>query len=107
MACRECFEICKVCRVLVIVRHHIPASSPSRFVCCIILTPLPQHLCLEEYGSWLWCLTRIENGEQVVNRTAVVGHKSLSTKGLVVVSQQNVTIVYYMYLMYHIPHKTY
>ena len=39
-----------------------------------------QHLCLEEAG--MWCLNGLENGKQVVKRTGMVGHKSLSTKRL-------------------------
>ena len=53
-------------------------------LCCIILTPSTQHLCLEEAG--MWCLTCLENGKQVVKRAGVVGHKSLSTKRVVVES---------------------
>ena len=30
------------------------------------------------WRGWMWCLTGLENGEQVVKRTGVVGHKSLS-----------------------------
>ena len=30
--------------------------------------------------GWLWCLTGLGNGKQVIKRTGVVGHKSLSTK---------------------------
>ena len=36
--------------------------------------------------GWLWCLTGLENDKLVVKRTGVVGHKSLSTKRLVVES---------------------
>ena len=50
------------------------------FLCCIILTPPTQHLCLEEAG--MWCLTGLENGKQVVKRTGVVGHKSLVVESL-------------------------
>ena len=34
----------------------------------------------------LWCLTGLGNGKKVVKRTGMVGHKSLSTKRLVVES---------------------
>jgi len=30
------------------------------------------------FMPWLWCLTGLENGKQVVKRTGVVGHKSVS-----------------------------
>ena len=42
-------------------RRHL---VPPQFLCCIILTPPTQHLCLEEAG--MWCLTGLENGKQVV-----------------------------------------
>jgi len=32
MACRECFDILKVCKFLVIVRHHIPGHKCQNFV---------------------------------------------------------------------------
>ena len=47
-----------------------------------------QHLCLEEAG--MWCLTGLENGKQVVKGTGMVGHKSPSTKRLVVKSLSDI-----------------
>ena len=63
-------------------------SYPPQFLCCIILTPPKQHLCLEKAG--MWCLTGLENGKQVVKRTGMVGHKFLSTKRLVVESLSDI-----------------
>ena len=72
---------------------------PDRFL-CIILTPPSKHLCLEEAG--MWCLTDLENGKQVVKRTGVVGHKSLSTKRLVVESLSDIeTSNFKAFLTYH------
>ena len=38
----------------------------------------------------MWCLTGLENGKQVVKRNGIVGHKSLSTKRLVVESLSDI-----------------
>jgi len=51
----------------------------------------------------MWCRTGLENGKQVViKRTGVVGHKSLSTKRLVVESLSDIeTSKFKALLTYH------
>ena len=50
----------------------------------------------------MWCLTGLENGKQVVKRTGVVGHKSLSTERLVVESLSDIeTSIFKALLTYH------
>ena len=50
----------------------------------------------------MWCLTGLENGKQVMKRTGVVGHKSLSTKRLVVESLSDIeTSNFKALLTYH------
>ena len=50
----------------------------------------------------MWCLTGLENGKQVVKRTGVVGHKSLSAKRLVVESLSDIeTFIFKALLTYH------
>ena len=50
----------------------------------------------------MWCLTGLENGKQVVKKTGVVGHKSLSTKKLVVESLSDIeTSKFKALLAYH------
>ena len=41
----------------------------------------------------MWCLTGLENGKQVVKK-GVVGHKSLSTKRLVVKSLGGIGLLF-------------
>ena len=56
----------------------------------------------------MWCLTSLENGKQVVKKTGVVGHKSLSTTRLVVDSLSDIeTSIFKALLTYHflIMHK--
>ena len=47
----------------------------------------------EAFMPWLWCLTGLENGKKVVKRTGVVGHKSFSTKRLVVESLSDIKLL--------------
>ena len=71
-------------------------SYSPRFLCCIILTPPTQHLCLEKAG--VWCLTGLENGKQVVKRTGMVGHKF---QRLVVESLSDIDCFLIKLLTYH------
>jgi len=57
--------------------------------------------------GWLWCLTGLENGKQVVKRTGVVGHKSLSTKRLwwsLLETSNFKALLIYHFLTYHHSH---
>ena len=101
----------------VIVRHHIPASS--RYKCWVGGVKMMQHrnqggaeVSMHHFNTsyeafmpwrgWLWCLIGLENGKQVVKRTGVVGHKSLSTKRLVVESLSDIkTSIFKALLTYH------
>ena len=38
----------------------------------------------------MWCQTGLENGKKVVKRTGMVGHKSLSTRRLVLESLNDI-----------------
>jgi len=90
---------------LVIVRNHIPA--PSRHKCWVGVVRMMQHRsrsgaevsmhhsntsyeAFMPWRGWLWCLTGIGNGNQVVKRASMVGHKFLSTKRLVVESLSDI-----------------
>jgi len=54
------------------------------------------------HEAGMWCLTDLEHGKQVVKRTGMVGHKSLSTKRLVVESLSDIeTSIFKALLTFH------
>jgi len=54
------------------------------------------------WRGWLWCLTGLENGKQVVKRASVVSRKFLSTNRLVVESLSDIeTSKFKALLTYH------